>query len=155
MFWKCLGFSDLEMNCATFIREIFYFFAFLKFRPSDFKVFQSFSIFFYSYLHLLQSKISFVNIIFYRCDIAALIISYNQTVWNFFLFLHCWCNIIVKPRFWVEIHRNHFYQGYKINCLYKSIYKISLRIIYTSIGQVVWGDFFKFSWNFPVECFFV
>ena len=45
-------------------------------------------------------------------------------------------NLIIQ----IRLHSDPFYLGYEIYCSYKSMYKIRVSIIYTSIGQEVWEN---------------
>ena len=72
---------------------------------------------------------------------------------EFILSLYGWHNLVIKPRFWVDLHSDLFWWGYEIYCSYKSICKIWVNIIYTSIRSDSLGkwsllEFPKtFQWN--------
>ena len=70
--------------------------------------------------------------------------------------LYCWHNLVIKPRFYLDLHSDPFWWSYEIYCSCKSIYKIWVSIIYTSIGRIVWENDLSYNvQKFSAECYFI
>ena len=107
----------------------------------------------FSYLVLLQSKIFFLQYHFLQVHFSDfnIFISFSTRMFElcieFIPSLYCYHNLVIKPRFWIDLYSDLFCWSYVIYCSYKSIYEIWISIIYTSLGQIVWKNDLTYSFQ--------